>query len=60
VTIFNNFAFATVTVDTNGVAIGAYNLELQSFDSTASSPQATLKADIVIIYITEYVRYVGF
>ena len=39
-------------------AFGIYSLVLESFDSSASFPQETLKTDTVTIYVTDYFRYV--
>ena len=56
VTITNNLASATVSIDTLGVSIGSYTLTLESFDNSLDSSQATLKIDTVIIYVTEFTR----
>ena len=45
VTIENGATSANVKIDTSAVAIGIFALELESFDSAASAPQATLKRD---------------
>ena len=59
VTITNSPSGATVSIDTTGIDIGEYELELESYDSLLSAPQDPLKTDSVKIYVTEYVRYVG-
>ena len=51
VTIKNEADSATVTIDTTYIAIGTFSLELESFDSSASPPQATLKTDITTIFV---------
>ena len=57
VAIANSATSAAVSIDTNGVEIGAYTLELESIDSSSSNLQEVLKKDTVTIYVTEYIRY---
>ena len=49
---------AIVTIDTTSTFIGKYILKLESFDSSASATQATLKADEVSIYVTDFVHFI--
>ena len=56
VTITNNLASATVSIDTLGVSIGSYSLTLESFDNSPGSSQATLKIDSLTITVYEYTR----
>ena len=59
-TIINGASSATISIDTNGVAVGVYTLTLETYDSSASAPQATINTDTIKIYVTEYVRSVEF
>ena len=54
--ITNGLSSSTVSIDTTGVSVGVYTLTLESYDSSESAPQATLKTDTVTIYKTEFVR----
>ena len=54
--ITNGLSSSTVSIDTTGVSVGVYTLTLESYDSSESAPQATLKTDTVTIYKTEFAR----